>query len=99
MEEFLAENINSGNLMIQNPLEPIVKNCVIYDPLESLIRSTIDMPNGQQIARDDLLKKIVDLKKIEPKELKTTRAPLTAEALKQLLELYAATRDMLTVEI
>ena len=95
----MSESINSGNMMNHNPLAPIVKNCVIYDPLESLIRSTIDMPNGQQIARDDLLKKIVDLKKIEPKDLKTTRAPLTAEALKQLLELYAATRDKLTVEI
>ena len=65
-------------------MESIVENCVIYDPIESIIRSTIEQPHGQQIARDDLLKKIVDLKKIEPKELKKTRSPLTAEALKQL---------------
>ena len=65
-----------------NPLEPIVNNCVIYDPMEQLIRSTIEMPNGQQIARDDLLYKIVNLKAIETKELEKTRSPLTAEALK-----------------
>jgi hypothetical protein len=46
-EEFLNENITHGATMEANPLEPLVSNCVIYDPIESIIRSTIEQPHGQ----------------------------------------------------